>query len=125
MHSFIKSALRSASQRWPPKFLALKEAFTGKKINSKTGRIASHYQCGECKKDHPAKDVQVDHINPVIDPLIGFVSWDDVIDKMFCEEDGFQILCKPCHLIKTHAERQIAKERKTNAKRQLQRIYTV
>ena len=116
MHSFIKSALRSASQRWPPKYTSLNEAKQGKKINSKTGRLAEHYLCSECGGEFPAKDVQVDHIEPVIDPIIGFVTWDEVIRRMFCEKDGYQILCKPCHSIKTNAEKRLAKERRQNGK---------
>ncbi len=116
--SFIKSALRAASQRWPPKFSALADAKRGKRINTATGRIAEHYQCASCKKEFPASAIQVDHILPVIDPNVGFSTWDDVIKRMFCEAEGFQIVCKRCHKVKTTAERQTAIERKkkNNAK---------
>lgn len=115
-NSFIKSALRAASSRWPPKYGALNAACVGVKINIKTVRKAKHYKCAECSGEFPAKEVQVDHIYPVIDPLKGFTSWDEVIKRMFCEVSDFQILCKPCHIIKTNAEKQITKERKTNDK---------
>jgi len=111
--SFIKSALRSASQRWPPKFNALANAKEGKRINLASGRLAEHYTCAICKNGFPAKEVQVDHIHPVIDPHTGFTSWDEVIKRMFCEVEGYQILCKPCHAKKSHVERHQAKERKT------------
>jgi hypothetical protein len=68
----------------------------------------------------PSSEVQADHINPVIDPTVGFVSWDSVIERMFCETDGFQILCKTCHTVKSNAEKRQAKERRDNAKQQLQ-----
>jgi len=110
-NSFIKSALRSASGRWPPKYKAIQEAFTESKTNAKTGRTAKHYRCNVCRNDYPVKDIQVDHLEPVIDPAKGFTSWDEVIRRMFCESDGFQILCKPCHTIKTNAEKQQTKER--------------
>lgn len=103
--SFIISALRAASRRWPPKFAALKKAFIGKKKNIKTGKVASHYKCAECKKHFVAADVQVDHIFPVVDVKEGFVSWDIYIDRMFCEVHGLQIMCKPCHKIKTEKEK--------------------
>jgi 5-methylcytosine-specific restriction endonuclease McrA len=61
-------------------------------------------------------DVQVDHICPLIDPTVGFLSWDSVINNMFCEADNLQVLCKGCHSLKTSAEKQLAKERKANAK---------
>lgn len=115
LNSFIKSALRSASQRYPPKYEALNNAFVGKQVNKKTGRIGKHYQCNACKGIFPASEVQVDHIDPVIDPSVGFTSWDEVIVRMFCDVEGFQILCLDCHKNKTTAEKQQAKERrKTN-----------
>lgn len=109
-NSFVKSALRAASRRWPPKYETLNEACTGQKINRKTGRLAKHYKCNSCKEEFPAKDVQVDHINPIINPEIGFTSWDDVINSMFCEADNLQVLCTTCHKAKTALEKSIAKE---------------
>lgn len=103
--SFVTSALRAASRRWPPKYKALKEAFIGKQVNAKTGKMAMHYKCAECKKLYVAADVQVDHILPVVDPKKGFVSWDSFIDRIFCEIENLQVMCKPCHKIKTDQEK--------------------
>lgn len=103
--AFIISGLRAASRRYPPKFETLNEAKTSKKINEKTGRIAQHYQCKKCKQDFPAKDVQVDHKKPVVDPKTGFVDWNTYVERMFCEKKNFQVLCKECHLIKSKKER--------------------
>lgn len=95
-NSFIKSALRSASQRWPPKYQVLSEAKLGKRVNPATGRLAEHYLCNACKSAFPLKGVQVNHIDPVI-PVTGFDSWDAVIHRMFCEKDKLEVLCIPCH----------------------------
>jgi len=108
-NSFIKSALRNASQRWPPKYETLNNACTGAKINQKTGRMAKHYKCNKCKEDFPAKEVEVNHIQPIV-PVSGFDSWDGVIARMFCEADGLEVLCKPCHKEVTKSENE---ERKT------------
>jgi 5-methylcytosine-specific restriction endonuclease McrA len=105
--SFITSALRAASRRWPPKYKALKEALTGRKVNAKTGKMAMHYKCVACEDIFIAADVQVDHISPVVDPKKGFVSWDVYITRMFCEIDGMQVMCKPCHNIKTTEEKKL------------------
>jgi ribosomal protein L44E len=87
----------------------IKEAFVGKKINKKTGKQAMHYKCAACKKHHVAKDVQVDHIHPVVDPTTGFVSWDVYIDRLFCESYNLQVLCSTCHKKKTAGEKIDAK----------------
>ncbi|MGL4584067.1 MAG: HNH endonuclease signature motif containing protein [Flavobacterium sp.] len=110
-NSFVKSALRSASQRWPPKYKVLNDACIGKHINIKTGRLAKHYKCAACSGNYPAKDVVVDHILPVV-PIEGFTSWDVVVDRMYCEADNLQVLCKPCHKIKSSEE---SLERKKHA----------
>lgn len=107
--SFVTSALRSASRRWPPKYETLKEAFVDRITNKKTGKLAAHYKCASCMQLYPAKDVQVDHINPVVDPATGFVSWDVYIDRMFCEGVNLQVLCTSCHKDKTGKEKDAAK----------------
>lgn len=57
------------------------------------------------------KNVFVDHIIPVVDPVTGFLSWDEVVERMFCEKDGLQVLCKACHDKKTQDERDQKKKK--------------
>lgn len=114
--SFVKSALRAASRRWPPKFETLNDSYVDRRTNVKTGRPAKHFQCNTCKLLYPASEVQVDHIEPIIDPTTGFISWDLVIERMFCEKDNLQVLCIECHKIKTNAEKALAKERRNDDK---------
>lgn len=113
-NSFIKSALRGASVRWPPK----------NKVKQASRVERGWYTCAGYKhKAHkvpaslPAKqgnkrrinNAVVDHILPIIDPRIGFISWDEVIKRMFVEEDQLQVLCHDCHSRKTADEKEIKK----------------
>ena len=91
-------------RRWPPKYEALAAAKTEKKINHKSKRLAQHYQCALCKEEFTQKDVQVDHKKPVV-PKTGFTTWDTYIKRLFCDVKNLQVLCKPCHKIKTKEER--------------------
>ena len=109
-NSFIKSALRSASQRWPPRYHVLNDAKVGKRINPKSGRLAEHYICAACRQAFPGKEIQVNHITPVV-PTTGFDSWDGVISRLFCEKSGLEALCIPCHKQITRSENE---ERKNN-----------
>ena len=111
LKSFITSGLRSMFRRWPPKFDTLKEAKAGKQINTVSGRLAEHYQCSNCKEFFPAKQVQVDHIDPVVDPVKGFIDWNTFIDRLLCPKENLQVLCKPCHLIKTKIEKDLRKNK--------------
>ena len=113
LKTFITSALRGAFRRYPPKYETLKEASVGKKVNKKTGRLAEHFTCASCKQEFPAKDVQVDHIEPCVDPQEGFLNWDVYIKRMFCAKNNLQVLCTKCHDVKSAGER---KERYGNKK---------
>ena len=93
-NSFIKSALRGASNRWAPKYTTKKNA-----------RVARNtYVCADCGKKVGNKDIKIDHINPVVSVQDGFVDWNTYIDRMFVEMDGFAAICKKCHDAKTLVE---------------------
>lgn len=103
-NSFITSTLRSGMRRWPPKWQCLKDAYVGKEVGP-TGRTGSRYKCAKCGGHFPSSAVQVDHIVPVVATNSGFTSWDDYIDRLFCEKTNLQVLCKPCHKVKTKEEK--------------------
>lgn len=106
---FVVGLLRAGSRKWPPKWAAMDKAHTGQKINPKTGRQAAHYKCAKCGFEFPAKEVQVDHKKPVISEK-GFTTWDDYVEKLFCEETNLQVLCVKCHKAKTKLETTKRKE---------------
>lgn len=110
-NSFIRSNLRMTSRKWPPIAECLK--------NSRQSR--GEYLCAGCKEIVPAtvkvegkrvKNIHVDHINPVVDPAVGFENWDVFISRMFCEGDNLQALCDACHKVKTDSEKAVARERR-------------
>lgn len=116
--SFIVSQLRAATQRWGPKQSCIKNARVRRGV----------YLCQGCGKEGPAtlpppegnkrriKNIVADHINPIVDPAVGFTTYDDWITRCFVELDGYQALCHKCHTTKTADEREISKERKANVK---------
>lgn len=108
--SFITSTIRSGFRRWPPKYVVLANSYVNTKVNVKTKRFAKHYKCAKCKKAFPSKEVQVDHIKPVVSAN-GFTSWDDFIKNLFCSEENLQVLCKGCHSIKTKKETALRKKK--------------
>jgi 5-methylcytosine-specific restriction endonuclease McrA len=95
--TFITSILRGGSRKWAPKYETLLEAYTGQQVNPKTKRLSKHYKCQKCKKIYPGKEVNVDHIKPVVCPSDGFTSWDDYIERLYCEKENLQVLCTTCH----------------------------
>lgn len=105
LKGFITSVIRAGFRKFPAKYEALNKAKAGKKINTASGRIAEHYKCAKCKKHFVNKDVQVDHKDPVVDPEVGFVDWNTFIDRLYCMGENLQVLCTPCHKVKTATER--------------------
>lgn len=114
-NSFIISLLRQGSRRWAPIQQVKKEA------NTKRG----FYLCASCKEEVPltikegrkrVQNIFVDHIDPIVDPEVGFVNWDTYVERMFCEKDKLQLLCKKCHDIKSMYERGVATERRRKEK---------
>lgn len=116
-HSFIKSALRAASNKWPPKYEVKKEARVERGVYrcAGYGRPAHNVPASLPPKEGNKRRINnavVDHIDPVIDPEVGFIDWNEVIARMFCEKDGLQVLCHDCHSRKTADERE--KRKKSN-----------
>ena len=113
--TFVKNQLRGASWKWAPISEVMKDARVTKGV----------YLCAACNCNVPTtekvngkriKNVFVDHILPIIDPETGFTTWDDFINKLYCEKENLQVLCGECHDRKTAEERTAAVERRKREK---------
>lgn len=91
---FLIPVLRRATYRWKDR----NEAYVSARVDR------GLYQCNSCKECFGPKDVVIDHIDPVVSIEDGFTDWTEYVKRMFPEKDGFQVLCKPCHEIKTLME---------------------
>jgi 5-methylcytosine-specific restriction endonuclease McrA len=96
----IRSGLRRAFRFWPPITNAKNEA--RRPVKNK-GRQKWEYQCNHCKQWFKGDEVEVDHIVPCgslksAEDLVPFL-------ERLTTEDGFQVLCKPCHKVKTEEEK--------------------
>ncbi len=106
-NSFIKSGLRSLSRKWPPKYEVRKKAWIERGIYKCAGykKRAHKVRVTVIEKNKRVNNVFVDHIVPIVDPIKGFTSWDSIVERMFCEKENLQVLCKQCHKGKTNDER--------------------
>ena len=91
--TFAINALRRGAYRWWGRYEARKSSW----------RSRGKYECASCNKLFGPKQIQMDHIKPVI-PLEGYDSLDGVASRMLVEEEGWQTLCIPCHRIKSNEE---------------------
>ena len=95
-HNFCMLSLRRATYRWAFGHIAMARQRLERGL----------YQCESCKGSFGPKEINKDHIEPVI-PVTGFKSWDETIERMFAKSDGYQILCLMCHDAKTLVENQM------------------
>jgi len=102
-YSKIRSALRKAFQWWEPIRrckLAARIPYTG---DSKQRKWS--FECAHCLKLFKGQETNVDHVVP----LGSLKSLEDIpafIERLTTEDAaGYQLLCKPCHQIKTNNER--------------------
>jgi 5-methylcytosine-specific restriction endonuclease McrA len=65
-------------------------------------RVKWEYQCALCGGWFKGKETQVDHIVPC-GTLKSFEDLAPFVRRLFCEADGLQVVCKPCHAEKTNA----------------------
>lgn len=97
--TWLRSALRSASRRYPPIYEALaaaKRPYTG---NNPRQKVC--YECAACGTLASTKEVAVDHR---VD-CGKLTSWDDVqgfMERLFCGKEGLDVLCHECHDRKTY-----------------------
>lgn len=95
----IRSALRNAFKYWKPMSICLENASRPYKGKNKLQK--KEYQCNECKNWFKRTLVQTDHVVEcgslnTLDDIKGF------IERLTIEDiNGYQILCKPCHKVKT------------------------
>jgi 5-methylcytosine-specific restriction endonuclease McrA len=94
LKNYVVSQLRKASYRTPMYGEAKRAA-----------RVAyGRYRCAACQGTFGPTEVQVDHRDPVIDPITGWQSYDQFVVRLFCPAANLSVLCRPCHQLKSNGE---------------------
>lgn len=96
----VFQALRRSSYKWAPRAEVLRAARVER----------GKYRCAVCGEIYQKKEIYLDHVKPVIDPGDGFRGWNTLIDRMFPEHAGWQVLCKTDHDTKTDIENECRRE---------------
>ncbi len=104
--SLIKGALRRVFGRSDLRQSIIKKNILTGYHDPKRKRVKFWVKCEECGGWEAKSNVQVDHIEPIIpiDKSFEEMTLDDVVNRLWCEESMLQLLCKPCHKMKTKAE---------------------
>lgn len=119
-NSAIRSALRRTFSRSPlvrEVLLAVRrERPWYKKDGSAASKPRVEFLCSQCGQWHMGKEIQVDHVSPVVDPTLGFIDWNTFVDRLFCDSLNLAVICKVCHKNKTNKEKAIAVDRRARLK---------
>lgn len=79
----------------PMYFIALK----------KQKKDVNQYICQQCEKVFKLREVQVDHIEPKVDPKTGWIDVGTFMLRLNCPPEKLQVLCADtCHKAKTMIE---------------------
>lgn len=99
--TWLMAGLRRMGYRWPEKSQAERDARIERGL----------YKCAMCEGSFKAKEYAIDHIDPVVPhdgfplhPTTGGPDWTVIIERMFCNKEGFQIVCLSCHDLKSSLE---------------------
>ena len=98
--AFIRSAMRKAWMRWPPKYECLRAArrpYVGPNKKQKW-----EAQCAHCHNWFMLKDVAVDHVRPW-GSIVG-LSLEEAWARLLVGIENLQVLCRDCHAEKTKNE---------------------
>lgn len=119
LKNFIIQGLRRLSYKWPGRTKAKLKARVLAKDHPEIkdlGKTIYLYKCAICGNLFKDKEIVLDHIEPVVDPnspIIGSnFDLNVYAERMFCDENGFQVLCSECHNQKTKAENECRKNQK-------------
>lgn len=94
--------------------LAVLRAFEVEHVDAKRPRVKKWTWCNSCGEVFPRYLASIDHVAPIVpvDSALENMSWDDLINAVFCVSVNLQTLCPNCHNIKTKAENKLRREHK-------------
>lgn len=105
-YAFAKSVLRRASRMW----------YANKEVEAKHRVSRGVYFCGICGGHFKKKDMEKDHINPVVNTEGKKADMNTFVENLFCDTENMQMLCIPCHDQKSQTEQQLRKIAKKKVK---------
>lgn len=104
--NLVKGALRRVFSRSELRREILAKAIIPNMHDPERPRVTKWAMCEECRQFEPAYLMQVDHILPVIplDKSLDDMTWDEVIDNLWCNPANLSVKCKKCHKAKSKEE---------------------
>lgn len=114
--NLLKGAIRRVFSRSDLRRKIIESSILKDYSDASRPRVKNWCECRECRKPTPKSYMQVDHVIPIvpINSSLEAMTWDEVVDRAWCEEHNLNPICIECHEVKTKRE---AKERADERKR--------
>lgn len=102
----LKGAIRRIFSRSELRREVISNAIIPGYSDSKRKQVKFWVKCETCGSMEAKSNVQVDHVLPLIpvDRSLEEMTWDEVVERTWCDIGNLKIVCKPCHKDKTKAE---------------------
>ena len=116
--NLLKGAIRRVFSRSELRKQILDKALVKDYHDPSRKRVTRWGKCAECGKLEPAYLLEVDHIIPVVpeDSSLEQMTWDELVDRVWCDERNLGPVCKPCHKLKSKEETKLRKKNKKEKK---------
>lgn len=113
----IKGALRRVFSRSELRKQAL-DAYTIDHYDSERPRVTKWAWCPECGQIYPRYLTQVDHQLPIIaiNETLEDLTFDELVNRLWCDLSNLKAMDKDCHKEKTKAENKARREFKKGIK---------
>lgn len=82
-------------------------------------RVKTWCLCPVCKQYVAKSSIQVDHIEPVIKitESLEDLTWDELVDRIWCDEQNLMPICIDCHKQKSKQEMKLRRAYKKEKKK--------
>ncbi len=116
----IKGALRRVFARSDLRRQAIDSAALPGHADLSRPRVKSWVRCNECKKPEAKSYCVVDHLTPLVplDRALDEMTWDELLDRLWCDISNLQVLCETCHKLKTKVETRARRDFKRAKKKE-------
>ena len=114
----LKGAIRRCFSRSDLRQKVINASVIKGHIDRTRPRVKTWCKCALCGNAEAKSNMQCDHRIPVIplDTALTDMSWDDLIDNLWCDIKNLDAVCENCHHVKTKQENAIRRSFKKEKK---------
>ena len=104
--NLIKGAIRRVFSRSDLRREALSNSHVKGYHDPERKRVTKWGKCTECQLMVPLYQMDIDHKIPVvpINSSLEEMTWDELVDRIWCDINNLKAICKPCHKLKSALE---------------------